>query len=257
MVKKMMFLMDKVARKYLNYRNNFSYIFSKNGELVLMKKLKKLDIKTIFDVGANTGEWAVIAEEVFPQASIHCFEISKTNCEKFKNKSFSNLVKLNDFGLSDISGMISYHDFGSGSTVNTIVESANFFKGSDVILGRVETGDSYMVSNSLSIVDFLKIDVEGAEHMVLSGFKESLMLGQIRIIQFEYGFVNGDAHFLMKDFYRMFEKYGYIVGKLRKNYVEFQEFNYQLNDFYSGPNFVAVKSSDQEIISILSNQLRS
>jgi len=61
----------RLATRYLNFYNGFSYDFEKNGEKDLVRKLSKLDLETIFDVGSNVGEWSQIALEFFPRAKIH------------------------------------------------------------------------------------------------------------------------------------------------------------------------------------------
>ncbi len=78
-----------------------------------------------------------------------------------------------------------------------------------------------------------------------------LRSGKIRIVQFEYGYGNGDARFLMRDFYELFEEYGYKISKVNNGSLKFSEWTYKNNDFKSGPNYVAVRRDDAELIAIL------
>lgn len=43
-------------------------------ELTKMLWLKSMDIKTIIDIGANTGQFATYIREVFPNAMLYSFE---------------------------------------------------------------------------------------------------------------------------------------------------------------------------------------
>jgi hypothetical protein len=79
-----------------------------------------------------------------------------------------------------------------------------------------------------------------SKHLVLQGFERMFLEKRISVVQFEYGFVNGDAYFLMKDFFALFKSWGYVVGPLKPKGAIFGEFDYQLNGFKSGPNYVAV-----------------
>jgi hypothetical protein len=115
-------------------------------------------------------------------------------------------------------------------------------------------GDDFCKENGIESIDLLKIDVEGAEFMVLEGFANMLKNNAIRIIQFEYGYANGDTHTLMKDFFRLLGDYGYVTGPLKKTGVLFMDFVYPLNDFNSGPNFVSLLSNDEELISHISGK---
>ena len=110
----------------------------------------------------------------------------------------------------------------------------------------------YCKTNNIKSIDFLKIDVEGSEHMVLEGFTDLLSKKAIKVIQFEYGYANADVHFLMRDFFKFFERFGYIIGKLIKNGVIFSDFDYKLNDFNSGPNFVAIRNDDIQLKELIS-----
>jgi hypothetical protein len=56
---------------------------------------------------------------------------------------------------------------------------------------------------------------------------------------------------LMRDFYKLFNEYGYAIGRLTKKGVSFEPWNYKMNDFKSGPNYIAVKKDDAEIIKFL------
>lgn len=246
-----------ICEKYLLNYNGVSYDFFKNGEANVLKQLSPFEIKVIFDVGSNVGDWASIANKYFKQAEIHCFELSKKTFKTLSKNANGKQYVLNNIGLSNISGKITYKDYGFNSGLNTILLEANFHDRDikpDLTEGIVLTGDHYCIEKNIDRIDFLKIDVEGAEHLVLEGFSKYLKNNMIRIIQFEYGYTNGDAKFLMKDFYKLFEGYGYKVGKIRPKGVEFEEWTYRHNDFDSGPNYIAVVNTNKEIIEALSSK---
>ncbi len=55
----------------------------------------------------------------------------------------------------------------------------------------------------------------------------------------------------MRDFFKLLSEKNYIIGKVRRGDIEFLAFNYKLNDFNSGPNYIAVRKTDSAIISLL------
>ncbi len=193
-----------------------------------------------------------MAAEHFPNATIHTFELSNLTFEVLaKTLSDARFVN-NNCGLSDAEGSIRYKDYGPESKFNTLLGNATYHDDQIAVTereGLVRTGNAYCQEHGIDQIDFLKVDVEGAEHMVLSGFSELLNNQAIRAVQFEYGYTNGDAHFLMRDFYQLFESHGYQVGKIHRQGVQFQAWSYPLNNFKSGPNFLAVRSTDTELIS--------
>lgn len=155
------------------------------------------------------------------------------------------------YSLSNETGTIQYKDYGVDSGKNTLLKDADFHDRDlepEFLIAEVYEGEEYCKNTNIENIDFLKIDVEGAENYVLEGFKNFLQQGKIKVIQFEYGYTHGDAKFLMKDFYKMLQEYGYIIGPLKPTGVLFMDFSYPLNDFNSGPNYVAVHKSQIEII---------
>lgn len=244
-------LLYKLCKSYVRTYEGYSYRFPKNGEARLLEQLGKHDIKTVFDVGANIGDWSILATVSFPDADIHAFELSETTFGDLSRVADLKGFKANNFGLSDQNAEITYKDYGDGSTVNTIVASADFHDkrlDSKEKRARVMRGDDYCSENGIETIDLLKIDVEGAEHLVLQGFERMFLENRIAVVQFEYGFVNGDAHFLMKDFFKLFKSWGYAIGPLKPKGVIFGEFGYQLNNFKSGPNYVAVSQNRPDLI---------
>ncbi len=247
--------LKNILKKFIGIDTGFSYNFYKNGEYDLIKKTSKLKFNTLFDVGAHHGGWSLIANKFFPKSKIHTFEISESNYKK----SLDNLKKdsfiVNNFGFSNKLGIIEYKDYGSDSQGNTTILESEFHDTNinyNLKKTSVKTGDNYCEEKNIKYIDFLKIDTEGCEHLVLEGFKNILQKGNVRLIQFEYGYANGDAKFLMKDFFNFFKKYNYIVAKLRKE-IKFEKWNYSFNDFKSGPNYIAIKEDDEEIKSLLEN----
>jgi FkbM family methyltransferase len=245
----------KFSIDFIDYYNQFSYDFQLNGEFELLSKLSRQNFKIIFDVGANIGDWSTKARELFPGAKIHAFELSKKTYETLSEKVKFEEVILNNFGLSDqIDETVQYKDYGKDSGLNTLVIDANFhdhYLHHEIVESKVTTGDDYCLRNDIQYIDFLKIDVEGAESQVLNGFNGMLEKQGVRFIQFEYGYTNGDAKFLMKDFFRFFDRFGYKVAKIKRGGIDFSPWKYSNNDFKSGPNYAAVRATDTELINLL------
>lgn len=247
-----------LARKYVQWYEGFSYRFEDNGEQLLIEILSKESINVVFDVGANVGEWTEIALHNFPGATIHSFELSdltyQTLLRNLKNK---DCAVLNGCGLSNKIEEIFYKDYGENSGLNTILLDASFHDLSIIPVerkGKLITGDHYCREHQINSIDLIKIDVEGAEHLVLEGFHHMLETNAVKVIQFEYGYTHADAKFLIKDFYKLFNRYGYVVGPLKPTGVLFGDFDYRLNDFCSGPNYVAVLKNEKSLIEKLSGK---
>ncbi len=249
----------KAAHRFALMGSGFSYEMSVNGEEHLVRNAMasiQADKPFVsFDVGAHRGIWTdLVRDRDGVECRNHLFEPTP---ELFSALSMrldnTRNVFVNQLALADVDGSLEFLRYADGgSTVNSLIVAHDFHAtASDpgiIIEVRVITGDAYCKQNDVDRIDLLKVDVEGGEMLVLRGFWNMIASQKISIVQFEYGYANGAAGHLMKDFYRFWESRGYKVGVLRRDGVVFQPFTYPLNNFDSGPNFVATLPEFVEIL---------
>lgn len=244
-------LLAEGFRSLVRRHENRNHNFKTNGEEVVLKKLSKFNFSTIFDVGANVGDYSVLLRKHFPNVKIHAFEIFENNLQSIQEKNAGDKnISINPYGLSNENGTIKVKYYGKGSGVNSIHDYPHKGESSWVDC-KVIKGDDYIQDQNISSIDFLKIDTEGSENLVLEGLINTLKTGNIKVIQFEYGYVNIIAKFLLYDFYQLLNKMGYTVGKIYPKSVEFKEYSLKDENFF-GPNYIAVKKSETKIIESLS-----
>jgi FkbM family methyltransferase len=230
--------------------------FAATGEDWLLRKLRGANINTIFDVGSNKGEWTRMAKESFPSAYIHTFEIMPEVYRKFiDNNVLGPNIFPNGFGLGEEIGTIQMKYCVANDTLNTHLGMLSPGSVTDMPFHWREcltsTGDSYMKHHKIDRVDFLKIDVEGAEHLVMKGFIETMTAGNVGCIQFEYGTANIVARWLLVDANEFLSPLGYVFGKLKPGGVAFKPYDLNDENFF-GPNIVAVHRNRHDILTALS-----
>jgi FkbM family methyltransferase len=237
------------CRHYLAVYENCDYNIESNGERLLLQRLAAFRPSVVFDVGANDGAWLLAARTELPGAHFHGFEIIPASFAVLaRNLAGHANVSLNAFGLSDMSGDVEMRVFAVSSKV---ASQFSYPHGAfQRALCPVRRGDEYMRDRAISRIDFLKIDVEGAEHLVLRGFERALDAGAIDVIQFEYGKSSIVTHFLLSDFHALLESKGYVVGKIYPEGVDFRP--YELDDEnFLGPNYLAVRRARPDLIGAL------
>ena len=118
------------------------------------------------------------------------------------------------------------------------------------ITAQITTGDAYMRAHQIDGIDFLKIDVEGAEWDVLKGFADAFAARKIQMVQFEYGPLNLQTRQMLGDFWKFFTDNDFTVGKLYPEGLAFKAFDLTDEDF-TGPNFIACLNSRADLIGAL------
>jgi len=233
----------KLSQQYLKWFENASYKPEKNGERWLLETLRAEPIRTVLDVGANVGKWSLIAAEMFPHATIYALEIVPATAEELRRRvSAEPRIKCFSLGLAEQTGSIPIRYNPAASAHSTLTDYPHSWEGQRIEC-RVTRGDEFLAGEAIRELDLLKIDVEGAEHLVLRGFEQLLRDRQVRFIQFEYGRVNILTRFLLKDFYELFTQHNYVVGKIYPDYVDFRDYELGDEDFL-GPNYLACRVED-------------
>jgi FkbM family methyltransferase len=233
----------KLAKQYLKWFGNASYKPHKNGERWVLAQLRDEPIRSVLDVGANVGDWALLAAELLPHATVRALEIVPATFARLRERvSDHHRIRCFSLGLADRHGRLAIHYDPGASTHATFTEYPRSWTG-QLIDCQVTTGDAFIRAQGIERVDFLKIDVEGAEHLVLAGLAESLRARRVRFVQFEYGRVNILTKFLLRDFHELFRRYGYVVGKIFPDFVDFRAYDLGDEDFL-GPNYLACPADD-------------
>lgn len=235
---------------------NHNYDFFTNGEKIVLKKIKSsnLEFDIIFDVGANVGSWSLMFSNLFPKSKIYSFEVLPSTFEILleNTKSNTNII-VENIGLSDKEEKLIAYSQNNASGLTTLVENfSENFHGKNINKTEVKVmkGSDYAKKNNIDKIDFIKIDVEGYEDKVLKGLESLIRDKKVKVIQFEYGFVNIKSHFLLYDFHEFFEKNDMLIGKIYPNYVDFKDYKYQDENFL-GPNYLAVRKDLKELVKTL------
>src|SRR5256885_351109 len=86
----------RLAKKYVDlYNGDNNSDMETNGEFSFMQRnLRKCE--TVFDIGANVGQWTALALRINPIASIHCFEPSRNTFQRLLANRFPTSVVCNN-----------------------------------------------------------------------------------------------------------------------------------------------------------------
>jgi FkbM family methyltransferase len=107
---------------------------------------------------------------------------------------------LNNVGLSSNEAIIEIYQDETKNTHATMLKTSIGREGFIPIKAQVISGHEYCHQHNIMHIDFLKVDVEGAENSVLEGFDEMLSSAKISMIQFEYTELNIDSRFFIERF---------------------------------------------------------
>jgi FkbM family methyltransferase len=153
----------------------------------------------VLDVGANVGLWAMgAARKVGAEGHVHAFEPVPSNYQHLvSNLRLNGIanVETSRVALADTAGEATFFIPAATGERGTKKPHATTSSGLGSLARRegineeirvpVRTIDSYLQERSLSRVDFIKIDVEGAEQLAFRGAATLLSRNDAPMIMFE------------------------------------------------------------------------
>jgi FkbM family methyltransferase len=168
--------------------------------------LEKNDI--VFDIGTNMGFYTVWMSRFINQnGKIHCFEPDKENYSRLQTNvalnNIESIIKTNRCAVSDSDGWLKFTVGRDGEN-----QISNFALDSALEVQSI-TLDTYLESEGIQHVAYMKIDVEGFELHVLKGSKEMLENKKVDIIQLEINQQLNIAGTKVSDLLFFLEHYGY------------------------------------------------
>jgi FkbM family methyltransferase len=126
---------------------------------------------TVVDVGVNKGYFTLAAASALQgSGTVLAFEPSPENCEWIRRSIAANgfdNVRLFETALSDAAGRTELR-LGKTSGTHSIVE-AGYMRSGESLTVATKTLDSVLAAQGIHEVHVMKIDVEGAEALVLQG----------------------------------------------------------------------------------------
>jgi len=166
--------------------------------LLTSKVLQVNTPSTILDVGANVGQSISFFRQISSRSIIYAFE-PHPDCFSTLMRKFQGSVHLFDYAISDSDKLVSFFISPMSETSSLSLPNfdSNWSKLKNRILGLTEEEsyvevqvqsrslDSFLQEHNITLVDLVKIDVEGAEYSVLLGAKNSLSEGKIKAVQLE------------------------------------------------------------------------
>lgn len=176
------------------------------------------DVKVIFDIGANRGQTTRMYRQLFPDATIYCFEPFETSfailVETYKN---CRLVQPFQLAVSDAVGTKAFYCTNE-SVMNSLLplspraDLLTTSTGSGAIEVQTTTLDAFCRESNVTKIDILKMDVQGGELQVLRGATGILGNQLARLIYTEVNFNEiyvGQSFF--HDVSSFLHRYGYSL----------------------------------------------
>lgn len=132
------------------------------------------DAQVAYDIGANTGVYAMIASALNRNLEVHAFEPSENIYAKLVQNNILNgfNVQCHQIALSNFSGTQTFYDVSSenptsSSLTPAMISDKGNIKSYDV---STLTMDDFLKANPSSRPDLIKIDVEMHEPELMEGF---------------------------------------------------------------------------------------
>lgn len=192
--------------------------------------IRPLSIKTIIDIGANTGEFCKKMRHEFPDARVHAFE-PLAECFSTLQKTFGEdaRVRLWNIALGETSGEVkmqrnAFHP-SSSLLPMTVLHKTLYPKTKESRPEAVKTDtlDTILAGEKLEQGILIKMDVQGFEAKVIAGGRKTIASASVAII--ETAFIPlYENQPLFGDIVRLMEELGFsYYGDMGRHYNPLSE----------------------------------
>jgi len=213
--------------------------YEPNSLKIWIKLCRMSDV--IFDLGANTGIYSLIAKSEKPTSTVYAFEpVERVYTILSKNSSI-NKFDINCYrkAVSNKDGIGQFYDDDEEHQTSVII---NLDRSDEKHLHRVEVEtiklDSFIEDNNIQKIDLIKMDVETHESEVIDGFsrhlvhyKPSMIVEVIRDftashlqdklsnLGYNYFYINECITQNVKDIKSIYQKVDSLIGGKYGNYL--------------------------------------
>ncbi|MGK7921625.1 MAG: FkbM family methyltransferase, partial [Trichodesmium sp.] len=222
--------------------------FQVTGEKLIIDRLIQSK-QTVFDVGANIGSWTQAVLSSHSDIKIHLFEPVPQIYQSLLKNIFHRLetgkIFPNNLAIGRVEKLDKFYFYQETPTWSTLfrrfeVEKQYNIQPPQSFSVLVTSLDLYCQRWGINRINFLKIDVEGAELDVLQGCENLLQKAYIDYIQFEYGGTFLDAKITLKEVFDYLQKKRYSLFKITSKGFEYKPIFYPEYENYEYSNFLAI-----------------
>lgn len=145
-----------------------------------------LNAKSIFDIGANTGIYALSAKAVNPTARVYAIEpVARVHTRLEANIALNNWdIMAIQAGISGTSGTATLYDTTGEHEYSASLEKNMLTGSEDVVEYKINTYSmsDFLKERNEDRIDLVKIDTEKHEQAVLRGFGDIITAKQPTVI---------------------------------------------------------------------------
>lgn len=181
-------------------------------------KVKSEDV--VLDAGANCGHLSLYYSKlVGKNGKIYAFEPDTINIERLNkniqlNKELENNIKMESLLLWNENKMVDFYEAGTvGSSAVWIPDRDKCVKKEAVRI------DDWVQKNNINKLDFIKMDIEGAEIEALEGCTKTIQNLSPNFAIASYHIVNGEQTYIKVEAFFKKINYPYKTVKFRKNEI--------------------------------------
>jgi FkbM family methyltransferase len=161
---------------------------------VMQRLMKGVTAPVIFDVGAHVGHTSRKFREICSSSKVYAFEPFHASFAKLDECSRTDpSIISNNFGLGDGNGTRDFRSNGNSETNSLLATDergsrtwrTGVLETREIVRAEFRTLDSMVSSSGLQKIDILKLDVQGAESLVMAGAAETCKRRMIDVIYTE------------------------------------------------------------------------
>ena len=169
----------------------------------------------IFDIGANQGDWTRGIWQALNRGQYFAYEPQEACLSSLKDSAMPNLTIVQK-AVSDQPGQMNLYADYPGSGLASFYERAETYLDAPTQSEPVPvtTIDDEFEAHGLDHIDFMKIDVEGAELRVLQGATHCLSAKTIHALAFEFGSANIYSRVSFRDCWDLIADHGYSLWRI-------------------------------------------
>jgi len=229
--------------------NNYESDYYSGEHYFLSKLSLNNENNTIFDVGANVGNYAHHLRSLFPKCKIYSFE-PHPRIFKHLSENCKGGFNIYNFGLGDETKELLLYDYNDELEGS---EHASLYKDVfDSIYKRdttsfkiqIKTVDEFVKDNNIKRINLLKSDTEGNDYSVLLGAKTSIEKKIIDVIHFEFNSMNTASKVFFKDFFNYLVNYD-LYRLLPRGVIKISTYEPVYNEIFGYQNIVAVRKDSE------------